>query len=240
MKNKKISYFYLAIIFLLILVIIALIMPKKEFSNKTTNVDIFEIKCNCDDNDLIEKSKEVENNSKNSNISTKKDNNQSATSKDNQNDTEQVISDIDDGKFVVKTSKFNWESNQKINIFANPLYDMNSIIAPGSSNIYKFKVKNSTDYDLKYYINFSENNEHNINMKYRLKKGDYYLMGDENNWVEANELYIANIYLSKKNSDTYYLEWKWFESDNDTAIGKKDDVKYNLKINVKAEEVNEN
>ena len=39
-----------------------------------------------------------------------------------------------------------------------------------------------------------------------------------------------------KTSDTYYLEWKWFSGENDTAIGEAGDVEYVLKINIKAEQ----
>ena len=234
MKNKKTSYFYLAIIILLLLVIIWLLIPKKENLKATGNVDIFEIKCDCDDSDSKYDQKNNDDSPKNDIIPVINNGNKNNT-KDDKNDEP----DLDEGKFVVK-AKFNWENNQKINIFANPLYDMNNIIAPGSTNTYKFMVKNSTEYNLKYTVSFVEENEFNINMKYRLKKEDGYLLGDDDNWVLGNDLTIENVNFNKKTTDTYYLEWKWFESDNDTVIGKMGSVKYNLKINVKAEEIDEN
>ena len=40
--------------------------------------------------------------------------------------------------------------------------------------------------------------------------------------------------LGSSDNDTYYLEWKWISSDNDTSIGKNPDSKYGLTIEVKA------
>ena len=37
--------------------------------------------------------------------------------------------------------------------------------------------------------------------------------------------------------DVYYLEWKWFSSDNDTEIGQTPNAGYQLKIDVKAESI---
>ena len=76
-------------------------------------------------------------------------------------------------------------------------------------------------------------------MKYKLKKGDNYIV---NNYVSYNELNIEDVLLNTKNSDTYYLEWKWVgdNDDNDTQIGtnaKSSNIKYDLKITVEAESV---
>ena len=38
--------------------------------------------------------------------------------------------------------------------------------------------------------------------------------------------------MSAKSNDTYYLEWKWISSDNDTEIGKTGNVNYGLKIKI--------
>ena len=44
--------------------------------------------------------------------------------------------------------------------------------------------------------------------------------------------------LNSSNNDTYYLEWKWVSSDNDTQIGKAGNASYGLKIEIKAESTN--
>ena len=68
-------------------------------------------------------------------------------------------------------------------------------------------------------------------MKYKLKKNDTYLI---DHYVSASQLNQANLILDPNNNDTYYLEWKWISSDNDTQIGETPNAKYELKIEVKA------
>ena len=89
---------------------------------------------------------------------------------------------------------------------------------------------------MKYSISFIEDNPYNINMKYKLKKNDTYIV---DHYVSATELNIADIKLNVNTGDTYYLEWKWISSSNDTEIGANPDSKYGLKINVEAESTND-
>jgi hypothetical protein len=142
-----------------------------------------------------------------------------------------------DGEFEAYEKGKAWESINNLNIFANPMYDMEPKIAPESSNTYEFVVRNNTNYNLVYEMQFIETNDYNINMKYRLKKGNTYVAGDENTWVKANEINISNLKLDSSNKETYYLDWKWFSSDNDTEIGKQKNVGYKLDITIKAESI---
>ena len=78
-----------------------------------------------------------------------------------------------------------------------------------------------------------------MNIKYKLKKGDTYII---DHYVSYNELNMENILLNTKSSDTYYLEWKWVgDSDsNDTLIGQNansNDIEYKLEIKIEAESV---
>ena len=71
-------------------------------------------------------------------------------------------------------------------------------------------------------------------MKNKIKKGDTYLI---DNYVSYNELNLSNISINSNSKDTYYLEWKWISSDNDTNIGlqaQNTDINYDLKILVEA------
>lgn len=130
-----------------------------------------------------------------------------------------------------------WSSSEELDIFANPMYEMEEKIAPESTNIYQFVVRNNTKYNVDYSINFIEDNEMNINMKYRLMKNDEsYVVGDKDTWVTYEELDLEEVSLKTKKSDTYYLEWKWFESENDTEVGAAGDVDYSLSINISAEQ----
>lgn len=122
-----------------------------------------------------------------------------------------------------------WRSLNKLNVFQNPLYRMDEVIAPGSSNSYNFVIKNNSDCDLIYSLSFLENNQFDINMKYRLKKNDEYIIDD---WVDGDELSSSEAVLDSNKQDQYLLEWKWFDSDNDTAIGALTDAVYSLSIEI--------
>ena len=142
-----------------------------------------------------------------------------------------------DGDFYVDDSNVRWSDETDIKIFTDSLYNIGGKIAPESSNAYKFVVNNDTRYNLKYKISFTEENQYNINLKYKLKKNGSYLV---DHYVSYNELNIDNLLLNSNSKDTYLLEWKWVSSDNDTEIGIKArniDVNYNLKIKVEAESV---
>ena len=86
---------------------------------------------------------------------------------------------------------------------------MDGKIAPESSNTYQFVVKNSTKNKLKYEINFIETNDYNINMQYKLKKNDTYII---DHYVKPSELSVNDMILNPGENDTYYLDWKWISS----------------------------
>ncbi len=148
----------------------------------------------------------------------------------------------EDGEFYVSDKeKVKWQDDTDLNIFEDSakISKVNGKIAPESKGTYKFIVNNGTTYNLKYNITFTENNQHNMNMKFKLKKGNTYIVDQ---YVSYNQLNIDNIMLNSKNSDTYYLEWKWVGDNdtNDTSIGRdanNTDITYSLKINVEAESV---
>lgn len=129
-----------------------------------------------------------------------------------------------------------WNGSTDLKIFTNSMYELTDVIAPEDSNTYQFVVKNGTDYQLKYNVKFIETNTYGINMKYKLKKNDTYLI---DHYVKASELNIPEMLLNTNQNDTYYLEWKWISSSNDTEIGVMGNAKYGLKIDVKAESVDE-
>ena len=125
----------------------------------------------------------------------------------------------ENGDITVLDNNLKWESKNLLNIFTNPLFNMEKVIAPGSSNTYQFIIKNDTKYNITYKIKFIENNEYHINMKYKLRKDGLYIAGSEDNWVNYDELDISNLFLNSSSSNTYYLDWKWIDSDNDTDAG---------------------
>ena len=145
------------------------------------------------------------------------------------NETIENINNV--GRLIISDKDTTWKKTNKLRMFSNPFYNMDEKIAPEDSNTYKFVIKNNANYNVKYTINFIENNPSNINMKYKLKKGNKYIVND---YVSYNELQQNNIILNRNNSDTYYLEWKWVSSDNDTEAANIESA-YNISLEIKAE-----
>lgn len=138
-------------------------------------------------------------------------------------------------KVDVKDKAILWDKVNKISVFENPLYNKEAIIAPNSSNSYSFSIRNKTQNKVNYMVDFIEDNGAKINIKYRLKKGNKYLVGSKDEWVKADKLYIDEKDVEASSEVEYILDWKWFESDNDTKIGTTT-PKYELHINIMAEQ----
>ena len=151
------------------------------------------------------------------------------------NTTITVLYDEELSIFDDEHTPLTWHGTNDLNIFSKTVHTMDSKIAPESSNVYQFTVKNSTKYNLKYRIKFIETNEYNINMQYKLKKNDTYII---DHYVRPNEINVNNMMLNSGENDTYYLEWKWISSSNDNSIGQNSDAKYGLKIEIEAEGTN--
>ena len=129
-----------------------------------------------------------------------------------------------------------WADQVPLNIFSDSTYVVNGKIAPESTGRYKFVVNNTSSYKIKYDISFIEANESKINIKYKLKKNDKYIISE---WSPYSSLVQKEIKLNKKSKDEYYLEWKWFSGSNDNKVGSDVNSKYGLTLNVKAVEDND-
>ena len=208
------------IIEIILVIIIILLLCRSCYSfgdieqKPTGNVDIIEITCNKEDVCDIKKDP--------------KDDNTKPVSGDD-------VEEPETG-FIVKDQQITWDGKKEAKIFTNSMYQFKDLIAPESSNTYQFIVKNATEYNLKYKISFEEFNKYNINMKFKLKKNDTYLI---DHYVSASELNIDEMMLNINENDTFYLEWKWISSSNDTSIGKTPDAYYGLTIKVEAESIND-
>ena len=155
------------------------------------------------------------------------------------NNTQPSIPDEDetDDGFFVSDASVKWSKETELSLFTNSMYDLEGKIAPESTNTYQFVVNNDTKYNIRYKMSFVEDNPYHINMKFKLKKNDTYIIDQ---YVSYNELNLNEVILNSKDKDTYYLEWKWESSSNDTEIGKlakNQNVEYQIKINVVAESV---
>ena len=149
---------------------------------------------------------------------------------------EEEVYNGDFNVFDYENSSVTWNGSTNLDIFSKTEHTMDGKIAPESSGEYKFTVSNSTDYKLKYNISFIETNNYNINIKYKLKKNGTYII---DSYVSASEMNIDDMNLIVGENDTYYLEWKWVSSSNDTSIGEIIGANYGLKIEVNAEGTND-
>lgn len=109
-------------------------------------------------------------------------------------------------------------------------YVKNDVIAPGTENTYQFIIRNNNEFAIIYDFAINEINTYNINMKFRIKQNGEYILGDDKEWVTAEQLKQNGIILAHNSFNVYTLEWKWFESENDTQIGKNIESDYKLDI----------
>ena len=169
----------------------------------------------------------------------KKDSSNKNTNSNEQSNKSNSNTDLEDEFYVSDNKIVKWNDNTDLNIFTDSkkISKVNGKIAPESTGIYVFNVNNKTKYNLKYNISFNESNEYSINMKYKLKKGNTYLVDQ---YVSYDQLNINDMILNSNKTDIYSLEWKWVgdNDNNDTTIGmsaKDGDINYSLKINIEAE-----
>ncbi len=232
-KEKKNLWDISSTIIIVILIIIIILLCFRSCSNKnktqktpTGNIDIFEIVC--ETNCPMPQDKPDDEVKPTSTPIQRPTNTQTPTLPTEPAPEEDNVQVLD--KNII------WTTTNELKIFENPMYDYDEVIAPGSTNIYQFVVKNSTEYEIQYEIEFKEVNKDHINMKYRLKKNKDYIAGDNDTWVTYESLTHAGNIINAKSSDTYYLEWKWFDSANDNEIAEKGDVTYELQIDLKAKQ----
>ena len=238
-KNNKINKILATIIVVLIIIIFLLLLKgcSKDDGNISHEgkVNVFEIKCDVDCECNCE---QQDNKNKEDDKNTNSENNKDNKSNDNSKEVINIIDEDDNTELDIKVLDNNktWKDQENINIFNDSTYVVKGKIAPESTGTYQFIVKNSTKYNVKYNVTFSETNNYHINMKYKLKKNNEYIIED---WVTYSELAQSNIRLNTSSSDTYYLEWKWFSSSNDNSIGEDINSKYGLSIEIRAVQAND-
>lgn len=148
---------------------------------------------------------------------------------------EEIVNNKD--RFKITQDSKEWKDLKSLNIFNNYYFNGNSIIAPNVHGRYNFTVENYKDVKILYNLKFMENNEYNINMVYKLKLNGAYIAGDEQTFVKYIDLNTNDIVINEHTKDVFTLEWKWQDSDNDTQIGKTQEVSYKINIEINASEL---
>ncbi len=139
----------------------------------------------------------------------------------------------DNNNFEVISEDGTWNATNDLRIFSNPAYEFKDIIAPGSSNVYNFMIKNNVDAKIQYNILFTEDNKHHIPMVFKLKKNDEYVLGNEKKWLDIDNFILESNELNVNSNDSYSLEWRWKDSKKDENIGMVEAI-YNLHITIQA------
>ena len=230
--GKQHNTIYLLIILILIIAILLMLFFVKlgKIDNNaslipTGRVDVFDIdiNCQCDNNKTCNDDKT---DNKHNGIPVYQE-----TYKD-------VV-----GEVFVDDASGNFIYQQNLKIFENSAFEFTNKVAPGVSNTYQFVVHNSTNAKMKYYIEMYETSEYAINMKYRLKNGNTYVIGGPNKWVSANELKTAFKAINASSSDNYSLDWQWVYDDNkdyqDTLAGENMNSTYKLNVRFYIEQMGE-
>lgn len=154
-----------------------------------------------------------------------------------------LVNKNDIGIVFVDDKNGNYIYQQNLQIFNNAAFQYTDKIAPGVSNTYHFVVHNSTKLKLRYYIEMYEESEYKVNLKYRLKRNNSYVIGNDSKWVTANELKTEFSKINASTSDNYSLDWKWEYEDGkdeeDTIAGENMTSKYKLNIRFYFEEIGE-
>ena len=251
-EQKKDRFFRIITVLLIIIVLILLFFSRfgkiNNYPVPTGNVDVFDIDVDIDYADVSHGSTDYNGRtntdinigpSYSKNAKTETSYSKKTETSDNNQDIEKKIPTYDKdkdkdvlGRVYVDDKNGNYIYQQKLDIFNNAVYQYTNKIAPGVSNTYHFVVHNSSKMNLKYYVEMYENSEYQVNLRYRLKRNNNYVIGNDNNWVTADELKTAFKNIKDSSSDNYSLDWKWFDNDNvaDTKAGKNMTSLYKLNI----------
>ena len=244
-KEQRETNRLLVVAVLLLLLIAGLLLwlllrPQELIKVPTGNVDIFDIKigCRCGGDD--ENCDKDEDGDGVSDENTPGENGYKNYSKGTING--HTSENKDDGIVYVDDNNGLYVFQKNLKIFENPAFAYTNKVAPGVSNSYDFKVHNETNNAIRYNIDFLEESEYTVNMQYRLRRGNNYVIGSENNWVSGKDLKMTTLkQLASDGVDGYTLDWKWPYEDGkdaqDTEAGEKMASEYVLSIKVNFKEV---
>ena len=133
---------------------------------------------------------------------------------------------------TVKSEMKDWNLNENINLFQQSNKNGEKLIYPGESGKYEFIIENSNSTQMYYNIRLSEENKDKINIKYKLKMNNIYIVGDENTYETIDKFNLEKVNIMGNTKILYTLEWKWQESDNDLQLIKDGLATYRIYIDI--------
>lgn len=144
-----------------------------------------------------------------------------------------VVDVVDNSNRVkVKEGQSEFNELKNLEIYTNHYFNDETIIAPGVKGTYTFTVENETNSNYIYGVFFTEQNDYNINMVYKIKLNGRYIYGSDSEWITHQDFTILDLLLNSNTTDVYTIEWKWEDTDYDTQIGKTDGANYRMNIKV--------
>lgn len=145
-----------------------------------------------------------------------------------------------EGELIVLQNAIRWSQIEDLDVFSNPKFKGEKIIAPNSSGSYSFTLKNTANFSIDYEINMLDQNIYKLPMEFRLKKGGSYI-GGLSKWMDIKELEKITGHLDINARQELTLDWRWngnLNDANDTAVGlaaaQNEEVKYILNFRVTA------
>ena len=111
-----------------------------------------------------------------------------------------------------------WKYIENLPIFENDYFDREAIL-PGMRGEYRFILENCNDYALTYAIACTEENDFDIDIRYRLMRDGHHLAGEEG-YEETEALHFEELTIEANSSAFFVLEWYWADDDPiDTEAG---------------------
>lgn len=131
------------------------------------------------------------------------------------------------GMINVYQKDINVIKNTPIDIFNNEKYDGRKIIAPRSRGSAKFGVKNVSNGDIIYDVGFTDQSNYLVNMKYKLKIDNIYIVGDKDHYVTLDQMKVNDITVINGSNNVFTIEWYWEDDDpRDVIVGMAEPTQY--------------
>ena len=131
-----------------------------------------------------------------------------------------------------------WSELKELDIFnKSAIHVVENKIAPGVDGTYTYTVENNGDVSMLYNMDYIEENPYNIDMVYKLKINGSYVAGNDETWVDIDQLKQTGLKIRKNTTDVFVVYWKWQDAENDTEIGKTEGANYKLNIKADAEAI---
>lgn len=126
-------------------------------------------------------------------------------------DLSSVLDKFGLGFYVLENNAVNWHQLEQLDIFSNPEFNGEKLIAPGTAGSYYFTLKNNSAFEITAKLTIADINEWDIPMKFRLRTNYEYVYGGSNTWLTSEEFAskVMKVNLPAKTEQKYIIDWQW-------------------------------